>query len=86
MMSKIDKAYDKWLESCIKKFNKKFNDKRKYTSNPDNQYHHSDVVEFDDDGNAYVFTPEEGTKQIPKAVTPWVESKQYKSFNEGSIW
>ena len=73
----MDKAYEKWLSDCLKKFNKKYEDNRKYTSNPDGRHDHRDVVEFDEDGNAYVYSPTDGVVEYKKVATPWLKSKYY---------
>lgn len=70
------KAYDKWLKSCLVRYNKKFNENRKYTSN-DGTRDHNEVVEFDEDGHAYTFTPSDGVKEHGKVGTAWLASKYY---------
>lgn len=73
----MNKAYEKWLADCLKKFNKKFEANRKYTSNPDGVHGHQEVVEFDEEGNAYVYSPTDGVVEYPKVGTPWLKSKHY---------
>lgn len=75
-MKNVKKAYSKWLASCLKKYNKKFGESRKYTEQSDD-HPHDEVVEFDEDGNAYTYSIKNGVKEFPKVVTPWMESKYY---------
>lgn len=83
MTTKLDRAYQKWLASCLKKYNKKTGEDRKYTSNPDGEYPHDQVVEFDDEGNAYVYSPTGGVKQIENVNTPWISSRIYLKYMSG---
>ena len=78
-MSKVDKAYGKWLADCLKQFNRKRKEERKYTSVPSPlpiDYSPDQVVEFDDDGTAYPHSVS-GIDQIPRVATSWVDSKYY---------
>ena len=73
------KQYEKWLESCLKEYNEKYNENRKYYDFEEANEKDADpdeLVEFAEDGTAYPHSWF-GTNYIKNAVTSWQDSEYY---------
>jgi len=66
-------AYTAWLKNCLREYNERFGESRKYYETPDHDYDPGDLVEFSEAGDAYPHGIG-GTAHIRDAVTPWEAS------------
>ena len=70
--------YEKWLIDCLREYNMKFRESRKYYTTPETDgYDAADLVEFSEDGAAYPHGCG-GTGYVKNAVTSWENSAHYQ--------
>lgn len=71
------KQYTLWLDACLKRFNERYDENRKYhQDNAPVDYNTQDLVEFTEDGDAYPHS-NWGTGHVSHAVVAWENSEHY---------